>query len=122
MRSRIHRALISWLKPKSKVALDGMVASMSSAAAGWRFTTGTIGFTSSGFRTRAVLHAITPIGVELGLWQGSYQNPAILWLRWWDTEGNLLLTGAERASRTQQTLLDAIPRLLGMGLNAEQVG
>ena len=61
------------------------------------------------------------MGVELGLWQGSYQNPAILWLRWWDTEGNLLLTGAQRASRTQQALFDAIPRLLGMGLNAEQV-
>ncbi|WP_333335773.1 hypothetical protein [Microcoleus sp. LAD1_D3] len=45
----------------------------------------------------------------------------MLWLRWWDTEGNLLLTGTQRASRTQQTLLDAIPRLLGMGLNAEEV-
>ncbi|MEG3918037.1 hypothetical protein QUA07_02680 [Microcoleus sp. T3_A4] len=33
----------------------------------------------------------------------------------------MLLTGAQRASRTQQTLLDAIPRLLGMGLNAEEV-
>ncbi|MEG4520303.1 MULTISPECIES: hypothetical protein [unclassified Microcoleus] len=79
---------------------------MSSAAAGWRFTTGTIDFSSRGFRTRAALHAIAPIGVELGLWQGSSQNQTMLWLRWWDTEDNLLLTGAERASRTQQALFD----------------
>jgi hypothetical protein len=79
-------------------------------------------FTRSEFGTRAVLHTIAPIGVELGLWQGSYQNQTMLWLRWRDTEGNVLLTGAERASRTQQALFDAIPRLLGMRLNAEQVG
>jgi len=79
-------------------------------------------FTRSEFGTRAVLHAIAPIGVELGLWQGSYQNQTMLWLRWRDTKGNVLLTGAERASRIQQALFDAIPRLLGMGLNAEQVG
>ncbi len=41
-----------------------------------------------------------PIGkmsIELGLWQGNYQNQNQLWLRWWDINGNLLLTGSERA-------------------------
>jgi len=37
------------------------------------------------------------LGVELGLWQGSYQNQTLLWLRWWDDQGNLLLIGDERA-------------------------
>ncbi len=92
---------------------------------------------------------ITSLGVELGLWQGSYQNQTMLWLRWWDEEGNLLLIGDERAEleklrgeqqreRAEQERLradsaeqaqqaeaqarrDAIPRLLGMGLSAEQV-
>jgi Uma2 family endonuclease len=92
---------------------------------------------------------IAPLGVELGLWQGSYQNQTMLWLRWWDEEGNLLLIGDERAQlerlrgeqqreRAEQERLraesaeqarqaefqarrDAIPRLLGMGLSAEQV-
>jgi len=92
---------------------------------------------------------IAPLGVELGLWQGSYQNQTMLWLRWWDEEGNLLLIGDERAElerlrgeqqreRAEQERLraesaeqsrqaefqarrDAIPRLLGMGLSAEQV-
>jgi len=92
---------------------------------------------------------IAPLGVELGLWQGSYQNQTMLWLRWWDEEGNLLLIGDERAElerlrgeqqreRAEQERLraesaeqsrqaefqarrDAIPRLLGMGLSVEQV-
>jgi len=42
-------------------------------------------------------YAIGPLGVELGLWHGNYQNQNFLWLRWWDSEGNLLLTGSERA-------------------------
>ena len=85
---------------------------------------------------------IAPLGVELGLWQGSYQNQTMLWLRWWDEEGNLLLIGDERAELERlrgeqqreraesaeqarqaefQARRDAIPRLLGMGLSAEQV-
>lgn len=73
-------------------------------------------------------YAIGPIGVELGLWQGSYQNQTLMWLRWWDSDGNLLLTGTEQAAVEQQRAnteaqarRDAIPRLLGMGLNPEQV-
>jgi len=80
-------------------------------------------------------YPISPLVVELGLWQGSYQNQTQLWLRWWDEQGNLLLIGDERAalerSRAEQErqradnaeLLrrDAIPRLLAMGLSVEQV-
>ncbi len=86
--------------------------------------------------------AIVLLGVELGLWQGSYQNQEMLWLRWWDEEGNLLLIGDERAELERlrgeqqreiaesaeqarqaefQARRAAIPRLLGMGLSAEQV-
>ena len=85
---------------------------------------------------------IAPLGVELGLWQGSYQNQTMLWLRWWDEEGNLLLIGDERAELERlrgeqqreraesaeqarqaefQARRDAIPKSLGMGLSAEQV-
>lgn len=66
-------------------------------------------------------YPITPLGVELGLWQGSYQNQTQIWLRWWDEQGNLLLIGDERAERAEQAQRDAIPRLLGMGLRVEQV-
>ncbi|NEP56722.1 MAG: Uma2 family endonuclease [Symploca sp. SIO2G7] len=51
-------------------------------------------------------YPIDRLGVELGLWQGSYQNQTQQWLRWWDTEGNLLLTGWEQTElerlRTEQ--------------------
>lgn len=87
-------------------------------------------------------YPIPELGIELGLWQGSYQNQTQLWLRWWDEEGNLLLTGAERAELAQQreeserqraeserqradraerSQRESIPRLLGMGLTPEQV-
>ncbi len=51
-------------------------------------------------------YPIEPLEIELGLWQGSYQNQTQLWLRWWDSQGNLLLIGDERAElekmRTEQ--------------------
>jgi Uma2 family endonuclease len=47
-------------------------------------------------------YPIQPLGVELGLWQGTYQNQTQLWLRWWDSEGNLLLIGDERAEQERQ--------------------
>jgi len=73
-------------------------------------------------------YPISPLGVELGLWQGSYQNQTQLWLRWWDEQGHILLIGDERAEQerqraesAEQAQRDAIPRLLAMGLSVEQV-
>jgi len=73
-------------------------------------------------------YPIPPLGVELGLWQGSYQNQTQLWLRWWDEQGHLLLIGDERAEQerqraesAEQARRDAIPKLLAMGLSVEQV-
>lgn len=47
-------------------------------------------------------YPILPLGIELGLWQGTYLEQTQLWLRWWDLEGNLLLTGNERAELERQ--------------------
>ena len=94
-------------------------------------------------------YPIDRMGVELGVWFGSYQNQTQRWLRWWDNQGNLLLTGSEqarlerlhteqerqraeaerqraeaerqRADRVEQTQREAIPQLLAMGLTIEQV-
>jgi Uma2 family endonuclease len=44
-------------------------------------------------------YPIEPLGVELGIWQGQFENLVLPWLRWWDAEGNLLPTGAERAEQ-----------------------
>lgn len=47
-------------------------------------------------------YPIPEMGVELGIWSGIYQNVELPWLRWWDSDGNLLLSGEERAEREQQ--------------------
>ena len=47
-------------------------------------------------------YPITPMGVELGIWQGTYQNMELPWLRWWDLDGNLLLDGHETAEYERQ--------------------
>jgi len=44
-------------------------------------------------------YPIPALGVALGIWEGRYQNLTLPWLRWWDLEGNLLLTGDERAEQ-----------------------
>jgi Uma2 family endonuclease len=59
--------------------------------------------------------AIPPLGVELGIWQGQFGNYELSWLRWWNGQGNLLLTGDERADRLAARLRD-------LGIDPEQAG
>jgi Uma2 family endonuclease len=47
-------------------------------------------------------YAIAPMGVELGIWEGEQYNQTLPWLRWWDQDGRLLLTGDERADQEEQ--------------------
>ena len=44
---------------------------------------------------------IAPMAVELGLQQQVQQHEMTTWLRWWDADGNLLLTGDERALQAE---------------------
>jgi hypothetical protein len=57
--------------------------------------------------------------VELGIWQGRYQNLELPWLRWWDAEGNLLLTGAERAEREYQRAESLLAQLRAAGIEPQ---
>ncbi|NEP13001.1 MAG: Uma2 family endonuclease [Symploca sp. SIO2C1] len=57
-------------------------------------------------------YPITPMQVELGLWQGAFlNNPEQLWMRWWDLGGNLLLTGQEQAELERQKRQQLTERL-----------
>ncbi|WP_309732154.1 Uma2 family endonuclease [Chamaesiphon sp. OTE_75_metabat_556] len=47
-------------------------------------------------------YPIPPLGVELGIWQGQVDNQTLPWLRWWDSNGDLLLSGEERAEVEKQ--------------------
>ena len=94
-------------------------------------------------------YLIQPLGVELGIWHGSYQNQTQFWLRWWNKDGNLLLTGAERAEiekahakqaeqraeqseqraeqaeqraeQAEQARINAVSQLLATGMDVAQV-
>lgn len=41
-------------------------------------------------------YPIAPLGVELGIWDGVIANMDGPWLRWWDANGNLLLSSKEK--------------------------
>jgi len=55
-------------------------------------------------------YLIPPMGVELGL---KFEND-VAWLHWWDDEGNLLLTGDERAEKLANYLRS-------MGINPDEI-
>lgn len=47
-------------------------------------------------------YSIPPMGVELGIWEGRYGNATLPWLRWWDSEGNLLLSPEEQVEQERE--------------------
>ncbi|PSN11336.1 hypothetical protein C7293_24660 [filamentous cyanobacterium CCT1] len=71
-------------------------------------------------------YSIAPMQVELGIWHGQFMNqPEQPWLRWWDVDGNLLLTGREQAEQEaakRQQLTDQLKtlspqQLAGLGID-----
>lgn len=44
-------------------------------------------------------YPIAELGVELGIWKGFFATFDLPWMRWWDNQGNLLLTGREQAEQ-----------------------
>jgi hypothetical protein len=57
--------------------------------------------------------------VELGLWQGEYLAMELPWLRWWDSQGNLLLNGDERAELERQKSDRLAAQLRALGIEPE---
>lgn len=73
-------------------------------------------------------YSIPPMNIELGIWQGQYENIELPWLRWWDSEGNLLLTGDERSQQLESQLQQErqraerlAERLRQLGVNPDEV-
>jgi Uma2 family endonuclease len=56
---------------------------------------------------------IAELELGLGLWQGQYQNIDQLWLRWYDTTGNWVLTPTEKEQQRTQRLIAQL-RSLGV--------
>lgn len=66
-------------------------------------------------------YPIPPLGVELGIWQGRYENMELPWLRWWDSQGNLLLTSDERVEQERRRSERLAERLRQLGINPDEV-
>ncbi len=58
------------------------------------------------------------IELSIGLWQGTFQGIERLWLRWYDSQGDLIPTAAEK-ERTKAERLAA--KLRELGVNPEEV-
>lgn len=60
-------------------------------------------------------------GVELGLtlWQGTFEQREDTWLRWCTQDGQLLLTGSERAEQEHQRAERLAARLRALGIDPE---
>ncbi|MBD2691061.1 Uma2 family endonuclease [Anabaena catenula] len=73
-------------------------------------------------------YPILPLGVELGIWEGQYNNMQAPWLRWWDIQGNLLLHSGEKTQKLtsqleqeQQKAARLAERLRELGVNPDEV-
>jgi len=66
-------------------------------------------------------YPIPPLSIKLGIWQGRYKNVELPWLRWWDGEGNLLLTGEERADRAERENARLRERLRALGVDPDAI-
>ncbi|KAM3100473.1 Uma2 family endonuclease [Phormidesmis sp. 146-12] len=64
---------------------------------------------------------IPPMGIELGIWQGQIEGMELPWLRWWNGDGNLLLTGDERAEQERQRADRLAERLRQLGIDPNEV-
>ncbi|MGK7943357.1 MAG: Uma2 family endonuclease [Microcystaceae cyanobacterium] len=64
-------------------------------------------------------YPIEPLKVEIGIWQGEYQNQQFPWLRWWDSDGNLLLTPQEQIEQEKQRADRLAAQLRALGVEPE---
>ncbi|NER47277.1 MAG: Uma2 family endonuclease [Symploca sp. SIO1A3] len=67
-------------------------------------------------------YPIPAMGVELGIWQGEYDEVTLPWLRWWDNQGNLLLTGDERSQLLSSQLEQERQRAERLAERLRQMG
>lgn len=65
-------------------------------------------------------YPVPPLG-ELGIWHGKIDNQTLPWLRWWDSNGDLLLTGEERAETEKRRADRLAAKLQEMGIDPQDI-
>lgn len=66
-------------------------------------------------------YAIPPLDAELGIWEGRYMNQPLPWLRLWNSAGELLLTGDERAEKESMRAERLADKLRELGVDPDDV-
>ncbi|CAD0228321.1 Uma2 family endonuclease [Planktothrix agardhii] len=64
-------------------------------------------------------YEIPELQVALGIWQGSYQNMELPWLRWWNLQGKLLLSPEEKVIQAEQKAEKFAAKLRELGIDPE---
>ncbi|MEH2268294.1 MAG: Uma2 family endonuclease [Nostoc sp.] len=62
---------------------------------------------------------IAQMNLYLGIWQGTRENRAAKWLRWWDEQGNLLPWGSELTEQERQRAERLAAQLRAAGIEPE---
>ena len=61
------------------------------------------------------------LGLSLTLWEGEFEGTANAWLRWRDKQGELLLTGHERAAQMDIRAEKLAAKLRELGIDPEKI-
>ncbi|CAC5344211.1 MULTISPECIES: Uma2 family endonuclease [Planktothrix] len=64
-------------------------------------------------------YEIPELQVALGIWQGSYQNMELPWLRWWNLQGKLLPSPEEKVIQAEQKAEKLAAKLRELGIDPE---
>ncbi|MEH1914975.1 Uma2 family endonuclease [Nostoc sp.] len=65
---------------------------------------------------------LTEVELDLCLWEGAYEGKRDVWLRWCDTEGNVIPTGAERAEQEREAKETALQRVERLAAQLRALG
>jgi Uma2 family endonuclease len=66
-------------------------------------------------------YPIDSLGLEYGLWRGEWARTTRLWLRFWDSNGHLLLTPEEEGHRAEREKQKAFDKLRELGIDPEKL-
>lgn len=67
-------------------------------------------------------YVIPELNVALGIWQGTYQNVELPWLRWWTLDGTVIADGHERAEIAEAKLVAAQQRADALAKKLRELG
>lgn len=73
------------------------------------------------YRQQKAIGPLTGLNLGLVLWEGEYEGVTCTWLRWCDGEGNLILTGKERAAAEAKRADILADKLRELGINPDEL-